>query len=546
MWIRLLNVVSPHALRLVSGAQFFHFSSFALLFEMGKKGRRRFDPNQNAGPIRDSFGQVIEPESSQTSTKTKPKKDSRLANSDKVTRKTSISNNSDTGNDTFNKQEKHDTRRERVPREQSPYSQQDYNDPERKRQATDRANVSDAKDEDRRDASGSGSQKSGKSHSEGKNKHVSSENTAHKSKKDQTSDDIRNHQKDMRNSSGSRSQVSSKPDSDNWNDFKKSSEFSKHKKSSRWDSGDQKGSLCRIEEVKGDLFDVEDTFSLAHCVAEDLQMGAGIAVEFRERFKKTGYLASLGVKTGGVAVLQIKERFIYYLITKRNSKGKPTLGSVTQSLIKMATHVEKNDVKQIAMPTIGCGLDKLDWGDVLDKIQSVFSHLDVYIRIYHYVKSESPRDKYHKCAIVNHMKDDLINTISGTGIVYLSDAKEISEHMMQLNEKHSFLDEFNRTPKQLGSVVRTETRVGEIAYGLVCKRGDKILYDCLEEGCLLNLRKILAKDEYLHIGIQAHPTDSMITNYVINLFKYNLPNHIKIWVYWGNLVPNEFNEYREY
>lgn len=143
------------------------------------------------------------------------------------------------------------------------------------------------------------------------------------------------------------------------------------------------------------------------------------------------------------------------------------------------------------------------------------------------------------------MKDDLINTISGTGIVYLSDPKEISEHMLELNRKYAFLDEFQRTTKQLGSVIRTETKAVEIAYGLVCKVGDRIIYDCLEEGCLPNLRKILTKDEYEHIGFQAVSTDSMSTNYIINLLKYGLPHHIRIWIYWGSYVPSEYTEYRD-
>lgn len=36
-----------------------------------------------------------------------------------------------------------------------------------------------------------------------------------------------------------------------------------------------------VNEVEGDLFEQPDDFSLAHCVAEDLRMGSGIAVAFK-------------------------------------------------------------------------------------------------------------------------------------------------------------------------------------------------------------------------------------------------------------------------
>ena len=41
-----------------------------------------------------------------------------------------------------------------------------------------------------------------------------------------------------------------------------------------------------IEEIQGDLFIESDPMSsLAHCVAKDLALGAGIAVQFKKRFK---------------------------------------------------------------------------------------------------------------------------------------------------------------------------------------------------------------------------------------------------------------------
>jgi hypothetical protein len=37
----------------------------------------------------------------------------------------------------------------------------------------------------------------------------------------------------------------------------------------------------KTKEITSDLFEMPEEYSLAHCVAEDMNMGAGIAVRFR-------------------------------------------------------------------------------------------------------------------------------------------------------------------------------------------------------------------------------------------------------------------------
>jgi len=42
-----------------------------------------------------------------------------------------------------------------------------------------------------------------------------------------------------------------------------------------------------ITEIKKDLFTMPQEYYLAHCISADAKMGAGIAVQFRKRFKLT-------------------------------------------------------------------------------------------------------------------------------------------------------------------------------------------------------------------------------------------------------------------
>ena len=92
--------------------------------------------------------------------------------------------------------------------------------------------------------------------------------------------------------------------------------------------------------------------------------------------------SSTGKKAGDVAVLQRGGRFVYYLVTKDRYFHKPTYLSLESSLVMMRLHAVENKVKHLAMPKIGCGLDRLEWSKVKDIINSVFEKTDVTVHIY--------------------------------------------------------------------------------------------------------------------------------------------------------------------
>lgn len=101
-------------------------------------------------------------------------------------------------------------------------------------------------------------------------------------------------------------------------------------------------STCKIKEISGDLFSANEKYSMAHCVAADMRLGKGIAVKFRNKFGQIPKLKQQNVKPGGVAILQDKSRFIYYLVTKESSWGKPTYQTLHDSLQAMKTHMVSN------------------------------------------------------------------------------------------------------------------------------------------------------------------------------------------------------------
>lgn len=136
-----------------------------------------------------------------------------------------------------------------------------------------------------------------------------------------------------------------------------------------------------------DLFSVSDDYYLAHCISADFDMDRGIVVEFNRRFdmkrklqsKYPNYLSQYTHKRiGGDCILEGK---VFNLITKERYFHKPTIITMRLALEKMKQICLENNIKKIAMPVIGCGLDRLNWNDVSEQIKSVFTDMHVEILV---------------------------------------------------------------------------------------------------------------------------------------------------------------------
>ena len=146
-------------------------------------------------------------------------------------------------------------------------------------------------------------------------------------------------------------------------------------------------SAFELNVVYGDLFkNPGPNACLAHCISRDLKMSKGIAKIFRETFGRINELAEQRAEIGEVAILKEGRRFIYNLVTKAKYSDFPSYESLRQSLVAMKKHAIENKVKEIAMPKIGCGLDKLDWNAVRTLIKNIFMQTDVSITVYHFDK----------------------------------------------------------------------------------------------------------------------------------------------------------------
>lgn len=123
----------------------------------------------------------------------------------------------------------------------------------------------------------------------------------------------------------------------------------------------------------------------------------------RDIFGQIDNLKSQKVKPGGVAVLKDNNRYVYYMVTKELSRGKPTYFTLNESLHAMRDHMVfyfnnisltlhdcrtfqiRAKVTKVAMPRIGCGLDGLEWEKVKEMLEDVFKDQNIDVTVYNFV-----------------------------------------------------------------------------------------------------------------------------------------------------------------
>jgi len=133
-----------------------------------------------------------------------------------------------------------------------------------------------------------------------------------------------------------------------------------------------------IKEVKQNLFTVSDNYMLVHCISADYALGAGIAVEFQKKFHLKNTLKALGT---GQYPNTIRIGRVFNLVTKQKYWNKPTYESLKFTLEQTKGICIDDEIKYLAMPKIGCGLDKLEWDKVKEILKEAFKDTDIEILV---------------------------------------------------------------------------------------------------------------------------------------------------------------------
>lgn len=156
----------------------------------------------------------------------------------------------------------------------------------------------------------------------------------------------------------------------------------------------------KYSEEYRDLFSVNSTvtsepYNLAHCISADFGMYGGIVVEFNKRFNMKQRLIQKYTSkeqeflTNGPMCLpeSCVDEFgnsimVFNLVTKPTVYEFPTYKSLEQSLYSMKELIKVYGGRtKLAIPTLGCGIDGLDWEIVKTIIQLVFEDTDIEILV---------------------------------------------------------------------------------------------------------------------------------------------------------------------
>ena len=149
---------------------------------------------------------------------------------------------------------------------------------------------------------------------------------------------------------------------------------------------------------------LQQPHSIGHCISADANMSKGFAELLSQQIpglqdtcRRTKLL------TGQTFTFwdQTSNRYIYNLVTKTKCTEKPNLPTLSLNLEEMKFHARLYGISTIAIPKIGCGLDQMNWQEVVKLLRDIFAYSNFRIVVYileengvHALSSEGDPDFY--------------------------------------------------------------------------------------------------------------------------------------------------------
>ena len=159
--------------------------------------------------------------------------------------------------------------------------------------------------------------------------------------------------------------------------------------------------------------------SIVHCISADAQMSKGFAQVLSEivpRLRRTCRRANFLKDQVFPFWDSSSRRYIYNLVTKEKYSGEPDLSTLATTLQNMRAHATMHGVSTIAIPKIGCGLDQMNWQDVVKVLRNIFAYSDIQIVVYspdehaiHAKSAERDPEFYAKDEIDGYSEDFHLN-----------------------------------------------------------------------------------------------------------------------------------------
>jgi len=146
-----------------------------------------------------------------------------------------------------------------------------------------------------------------------------------------------------------------------------------------------------LELTRGDILkaDAEALVNTVNCVGV---MGRGIALQFRKAYPDNfkAYKSVCDKKQLHPGIMFVYDlnrfqnpRYVINFPTKRHWKGKSKIEDIKSGLEALLQEVSNRNIRSIAIPPLGCGLGGLDWNQVKQIIEKVFTALpDVHVLLF--------------------------------------------------------------------------------------------------------------------------------------------------------------------
>ena len=173
--------------------------------------------------------------------------------------------------------------------------------------------------------------------------------------------------------------------------------------------------LSRIREpfkIKYVTRDVTETNIFCHCVSKDNRFGKGLALQIDEQFASKKYCEN-NYKDQNMIIQNFENKTILHLYTKDTYKENANVKQLKSCLITLRDYLIKNDLFEINMPYLSCGLDKLEKPKLIQLLNNIFKDTNIQINIY-----ELPHNFANSQEIDNFLKnhssesvDSLLNNV---------------------------------------------------------------------------------------------------------------------------------------
>ena len=164
---------------------------------------------------------------------------------------------------------------------------------------------------------------------------------------------------------------------------------------------------------------LQQPHSIGHCISADAKMSKGFAdllsqrvSGLRDTCRQTKILSGQTFPFWDRA----GNRYIYNLVTKIKFSEKANLTTLSLTLEEMKSQARLYEISTIATPKIGCGLDQMNWQEVVKLLRDIFAYSNIRIVVYtleengvHALSSEGDPDFYAEDEIERYSEEFYLN-----------------------------------------------------------------------------------------------------------------------------------------